>query len=47
MKQKVLEKLTIAQIVKKFPALCWNQIHYRLHNNPLLDPYPELDESSP
>jgi hypothetical protein len=33
--QTVLEKLTVAQLVKKIPALCGNpKFHFRAHNTP-------------
>jgi hypothetical protein len=35
----LLEKLTVAQLVKKFPVFLWNPtVHYRVQMIPPLDP---------
>jgi hypothetical protein len=41
-------ELIVTQLVKKFPTFYGTQnIHYYVHKNPPLVPYPEPDESSP
>jgi len=35
MKQNLLEKLTVSQLVRKIPNTLWNKnVHYRNHNSP-------------
>jgi hypothetical protein len=35
--ENLLQKLTVTQLVKKFPAF-YGKFHYRVHNNPSLVP---------
>jgi len=44
---RVLERLRITQIVKKFPACYRTESIIQCLQDPATDPYPESDESSP
>jgi len=46
MEHSHLEKLTVTQLVKKFPAFYEPKVHYRVQQ-PATGHYPEPDESSP
>jgi len=43
----VFEKLTVTQLIKKFPAFYGNQISLSLSQDHATGPYPEADASTP